>query len=233
VVAAGRWRARRQYAWDLDEASIKDIAAFILARAGLGLTVLSSSDTFTDHKPAFAIHPGASGAGALSRLLAMTPDRLFFRGGVAVVRYMQDSDPVDYAYGPGHAVLSGRYVSGASPNNRYQVYGKDVMAEAFDWAEVEVAADRLAQVHDVNLDTQEKAQTRADEMLDLDQRLRPAGAIEVAANCGQEMYDLLEVTDSTAGLSAAKRRVVGLRLRYSHGYGERPEYTHTIELGGG
>lgn len=38
-------------------------------------------------------------------------------------------------------------------------------------------------------------------------------------NCGLEMYDVVEVTDAPAGLSAAKRRVAGLSLRYSAGQG--------------
>jgi len=140
---------------------------------------------------------------------------------------------VDYAYGAGHAVVGGRYVNGAASHNRYQVYGKGVMAEAFDWTEVEAVADRLFQAHDVNLDTQSKAQERGDALLGLGQRLQPAGGIDVAVNCGQELYDLVEVTDSRAGLSASRRRVVGLGLRYARGQGERPAYVQTIELGGG
>ena len=42
-----RWAAKQQYRWnaDSDEKSIKDILAFILARAGLRLEIVSSSDT--------------------------------------------------------------------------------------------------------------------------------------------------------------------------------------------
>jgi len=34
-------------------------------------------------------------------------------------------------------------------------------------------------------------------------------------NCGQELIDVVEVTDASAGLSVARRRVVGLALRYA------------------
>jgi hypothetical protein len=50
-------------------------------------------------------------------------------------------------------------------------------------------------------------------------------------NCGQELYDVIEVTDAVAGLSAAKRRVLGLDLRYSTG--KRAIYEQRILLGAG
>ena len=58
------------------------------------------------------------------------------------------------------------------------------------------------------------------------------GTIEVPVNCGQELYDLIEVTDSRAGLVAAKRRIVGIHLLYSRGPGKKPRYTQTLSLVG-
>ena len=56
-----------------------------------------------------------------------------------------------------------------------------------------------------------------------------AGEITVSVNCGQEMYDVIEVTDTISGLSTAKRRVVGIDLHYTTG--KRPAYDHRIRLG--
>jgi len=56
-----------------------------------------------------------------------------------------------------------------------------------------------------------------------------SGEITVPVNCGQELYDVVEATDPGAGLTAAKRRVLGISLRYSTG--ERPEYQQRIALG--
>ena len=56
-----------------------------------------------------------------------------------------------------------------------------------------------------------------------------SGEITVPVNCGQELYDVVEVTDSGAGLADARRRVLGLSLRYSTG--ERPSYEQRITLG--
>lgn len=48
--------------------------------------------------------------------------------------------------------------------------------------------------------------------------------------CGQELYDVIEVTDPVTGLNAARRRVAGLELRYATG--KRPVYEQRIVLGG-
>ena len=91
-------------------------------------------------------------------------------------------------------------------------------------------SDRLLQIHDLNLDTAQKALDRA--RAALREQLLGAldGEIVVSPNLGQEMYDVIEITDDRAGLSADKRRVLGLRLHYSRG--PKPEYRHTILLGG-
>ncbi len=46
---------------------------------------------------------------------------------------------------------------------------------------------------------------------------------------GQQLYDVIDITDSRAGLSAAKRRVVGMALTYNT---IRGEYVQRLELGG-
>ena len=55
------------------------------------------------------------------------------------------------------------------------------------------------------------------------------GEVTAPVNCGQELYDVIAVTDAVAGLSAAKRRVLGLALRYSAATGA---YEQRLRLGG-
>jgi len=223
------WRARRQYTWAAGQSSIQEVLTFVLSRVGLELVVLSASSTMTTHKPEFTIHPGQDGASVVRRLLALVPDVLFFRDGAAFIKYLQPSDPLDYSYGTSHPVLEGRYRSRAAPFNRVQTYGSGVTGEAFDWAQVGELTDRLLQVHDLNLDTQQKAQERADALVQEALRESTSGEVVVPTNCGQELYDIVEITDSRAGLAAARRRVLGLTLRYTTGRG--PRYIHTIKLG--
>ncbi|MFQ5861104.1 MAG: hypothetical protein ACE5IG_06105 [Dehalococcoidia bacterium] len=223
------WRARRQYVWVQGQASVQQILTFILTRVGLSLEVVNASATFSTFEPEFTIHPGESGAQAVRRLLSMVPDVLFFRGATGLVRYPQESDATDYTYGTSHALLKGAYTSGAARYNRVQAYGSDLLAESFAWDEAETVYERLLQVHDLNLLTQGEAQDRADAVLARELRQGVPGEILVPANCGQELYDVVEVTDSGAGLTATPRRVLGSILRYSTG--PRPQYTQRLQLG--
>jgi hypothetical protein len=208
------WRARRQFKWAAGQKNILQLLMFILARAGLELTVLSSSSALNNSYPAFALYPGESGALAVRRLLALVPDVLFFRGGCGYIRNPQASDSSNYSYGTGHAVIEGLYASLAQQANRVQVYGSGLMAESFVWSEINDTFDRLRQVHDLNLDSLNKAQQRAEAELRQAQIAATGGEITVPLNCGQELYDVIDITDVRAGLSQAKRRVLGLTWHY-------------------
>lgn len=224
------WRARRQYAWAAGSKNVFQLLSFVLARAGLELSSLSASDLIQDLYPAFAIHPGESGARAVQRLLQMVPDVLFFRGSLCYAKDPLAGEAADYSYGAGHSTFSGRYRSSARAGNRVQVFGKDLMVEQFDWTEVSSTYDRLLQVHDLNLE----AVADAEERLEAELRGRTlealGGEIVAPVNCGQELYDVVEITDERAGLAATKRRVLGVTLEYS--LGKEARYEQRLALGG-
>ena len=224
------WKARRQYTWDIGSTSVAGILEFVLARAGLETDASRASSDAGALRPAFTIHPGESWAGAVKRLLDRLPDVLAFRGHRGYLIHPQPSDAVDYRYGVGHPVLRGRYVSRAQTYNRVQAFGGAYVGEAFAWGEVDRLFDRVLQIHDLNLDTQQKAQDRAEAALREQLLASLDGEVVVPPNLGQELYDVIEVTDKSAGLLADRRRVLGLRLDYSRG--PKPEYRHTIQLGG-
>jgi hypothetical protein len=224
------WWARRQYTWDSGTTTVADILKSILARVGLKTSTTGASSQATTLKPSFTIHPGESGASAVRRLLEKVPDVLLFQGHQGFLIEPLASEATDYSYGTGHVILQGRYLSRAQAYNRIQVFGSADMGEAYTWGEVDQVFDRLLQVHDLNLDTLQKTQDRANATLREQLIAALDGEIDVPANCGQELYDVIEVTDGSLGLAAAKRRVMGLELRYSRG--PRPEYRHTLSLGG-
>ena len=224
------WIARRQYNWGPGSTGAAGILEFILARAGLLIDVSRASQESASFMPAFAIHPGESGAAAVKRLLDRLPDVLVFRGQRGHLLHPQPSDAAGYSFGAGHPVLGGRYASGAQAYNRVQTFGASHVGEAIDWVEVDQLFDRLLQVHDLNLDTQQKAQGRADAALQAQRSASVDGEVVVPPNVGQELFDVIELTDKGAGLAAERRRVLGLRLDYSRG--PRPEYRQTLRLGG-
>ena len=224
------WKARRQYTWDGGSTSAAGILKFVLARVGLEADDSEASSAAEALSPAFTIYPGESGAGAVRRLLERLPDVLVFRGRRGHLVQLRASDAADYSYGAGHPVLRGRYASRARPYNRIQAYGGSHVGEAFDWDEMDRLSERLLQIHDLNLDTQQKAQERADAAMREQTLATLDGEIVAPPNLGQELYDVIEVTDPVAGLQAERRRVLGLRLDYSRA--PRTEYRHTIRLGG-
>jgi hypothetical protein len=56
----------------------------------------------------------------------------------------------------------------------------------------------------------------------------PGGAIVVPVNCGQQLYDVVSVTDARAGLAGVSRRVVGITLTRE---ARRGVYRMRLDLG--
>ena len=208
------WRPRRELSWAAGDKNIFQLLSYIFSRAGLEFSSLSSSSTVTDLKPAFSIPAGQTGKRAVLRLLAMVPDVVFMRGHHAYLVNPQPGDSTDYEYGTGHPILEGHYRRRVRPVNRVQVQGADVATEDFEWAEVELVGDLLSRVYDVSIDTAGRAHDRGEAVLrGLDIHSR-RDSVAVPLNCGQEIYDVVEITDARAGLDAVKRRVLGLQHMY-------------------
>ena len=208
------WKARRQFSWASGDKNIFQLLNFIFARAGLEFSSFSSSSAITAQYPTFTIYPSENGRAAVLRLLAMVEDVLFFRGHYGYLKHPQTSDSTDYTYGTDHAIHEGIYRQYVKQVNRAQAFGDSVFTEDWDWDEVELVLDKLAQAYDINLDTTTKAHQRGDAMLREAAIRAVSGYIMVPLNCGQELYDVVEITDSRAGLSSVKRRILGLNHHY-------------------
>ena len=222
------WVARRQYTWAAGERNAFGILQFLFSRAGLEFSSTGSSATAANHYPSFTVHPGDSGLTAVRGLLGALPDVVFVRGEFAFLTEPMASEAADYGYGIDHALLAGRYADETPEANRAQVFGNAVFGERFDWAGVQSVYDRLRQVDDRNLTTVAQVESRADAVLRSAALESMSGEITAPLNCGQELYDVVEVTDAGAGLSAARRRVLGISMRYSTG--ERPVYEQQMAL---
>ena len=83
---------------------------------------------------------------------------------------------------------------------------------------------------DRNLTAVAQVESRADAVVRQAAQEAMSGEITVPVNGGQELYDVVEVTDSGAGLSAARRRVLALAMRYSTE--KRLVYEQDAALGG-
>ena len=230
------WRARHQFRWNKgsDEMSVKALLAFVLARVGLQLEVKSQSSVITSYYPDFTIHPNNRGDIVIGKLLSLIPDVVFIEGNQAYVVNPGSSDNSVYAYGSSHPILEGEYRRRAWELNRVQVEGYDpvndepVVVDSFSWTQITRLYDRLSQLEDRNIDSVSKAEQRGDAHLRQAEIESASGAIQIPPNCGQQLYDVIDITDSQAGLSGAKKRVLGLTLVYNPRQGE---YTERLLLG--
>ena len=216
------WRAHHQFRWNKseNEASVKDIISFILARAGISLQVKSASATIGGFFPDFTVHSGDTGGEIMRKLLTFVPDVLAMERNTAYLVNPQISDTAVYAYGTGHAVWEGRYVQGCLDVSHVQVEGRDAVSgeplitDSFEWAEIERGLERILQVRDGNIGTVAEVEARGEAYLRKAEIQRVSGVVRVPLNCGEELYDVIEITDSRAGLTSAKRRVLGISVLY-------------------
>ena len=230
------WRARYQFRWNKtsNQMSVKDILTFVLARAGLKLEVKSQSSVITSFYPDFTIGPNHSGDMVIQKLLFFVPDVLFIEGSRAYIVNPLSSDSSVYSYGVEHQILDGRYRQGAWELNRVQVEGYDtgsdepIVVDSFAWGEIDRLYDRLRQLEDRNIDTVARAQQRGEAYLREAEIESADGTILALVNCGQQLYDVMDITDTRAGLTSEKKRVLGLSLVYSP---RRGEYSQRLWLG--
>jgi len=232
----GDWKARHQFRWNRtsDDFNVKEIIAMILARAGLKLEVIAQSSVITGFYPDFTVSPDNDGRAVIRKLLSFVPDVLFIEGNTAYIVNPLSSDTSVYSYGGAHRLREGRYVLGALQVNRVQVEGYDsagsniILADSFNWDEIDRLHDRLLQAGDRNIGTVAEAQQRGQACLRQTEIEAVGGVILVPVNCGQQLYDVVDVTDERAGLDEEKKRVLGIVLVYNP---RRGEYSQRLNLG--
>ena len=230
------WRARHQFRWNkgTSEMSVKDMLAFVLGRCGLKLEVKSQSEVLDSFYPDFTIHPGNRGDMVIEKLLSFVPDAFFIEGNRAHLLNPEPSDNSVYSYGTAHAIFEGKYRKVAWELNRIQIEGYDsqsgtpIVVDSFSWAEINCPQERLRHLEDRNISSVSQAQERGAAILRQVEMDSVSGAIRIPPNCGQQLYDVIDVTDSRAGLSNEKRRVLGITLVYRP---LRGEYEQQLLLG--
>ena len=232
-----RWSARYQMRWNKDEVnprSVWQILYQLLARVGIKLTNTPpkpQSSAINNFYPDFAVNPGTKGTRALNKLLSFVPDRLVFRGQEAFTKNPLADEESCYSYGTDHAILSGKYTD-AITVSRARAIGRDssdnrILEEALDWDLLQLAIDILEQDYDPNLQTTIRAQERADAILRTQQTQSTPATIVVPTNVGQELLDVVTITDARCGISEEKYRVLTIQTDYNRRQGI---YTQRLAL---
>jgi hypothetical protein len=241
-----RWSARYQMRWNKDDVNPKSVWQILyqlLARVGIKLSNDPSkpqSSAINNFYPDFTVNSGTPGTQALKKLLTFVPDQLVFRGQEAFTKNPLPAEASSYSYvapaiasaSAGHPILSGQYTDAVTPS-RTRAIGQDVDAnrivqDAFDWDLLELAIDELEQVYDPNLQTTTRAQERADAMLRTQQTQRTPATIVVHTNVGQELLDVVEVTDLRCGIDQEKYRALAIQTDYDRRQGK---YDQRLALG--
>lgn len=232
-----RWTARRQFAWVEGSLSVFQILRWVFARAGLDFSGIlgGASPAATNLAPGFTIQPGTSGLAAVRALLAKVPDVVIFQGAAGAIWNPSASDASSYSYvgadlvsAPAHKIRESRFAASNQQVNHAQVFGTGVFNESFSWTELELAYNRIAQAHDAGLTTAADALARAIAVLREATIEASHDALITAPNVGQEVGDVIDVTEPRANLSAAKRRVLELSTEYQP---SKAVYKQTLTLG--
>ena len=231
------WTARYQMRWNKDAVNPKSVWQILyqlLARVGIKLSndpAKPQSSAINNFYPDFTLNQGTQGDSAIRKLLSFVPDQLVFRGQEAFTKNPLANEASSYSYGEGHVILGGKYTHAVTVSHARAI-GRDVsdnriVEEALDWDALQLAIDVLEQNYDPNLQTAESAQERADALL-RDASLRALrGNLVIPTNVGQELLDVVTVTDARCGISQENYRVQGIRTLYDRRKGV---YTQRLVL---
>ncbi len=132
-----------------------------------------------------------------------------------------------------HVILDGQYnIESPAANRAYvigrDVYGNPVYGTAVDSTELGLVGERLDFQQELAIPTEAKAGDVASAILAKMRLTGKRGVILIPPNCGQELFDVVQITDAGANQSTVKFRVVGFRFEYSP---KQARYHHKLILG--
>jgi len=132
-----------------------------------------------------------------------------------------------------HVILDGNYITETPETNRMFVIGRDdygnpVWGEAHDSDESGLVGERLDFQQELAIPSSSQAAAAAEAILAKMRLTKARGVILIPPNCGQELFDVVELSDAGANQEAVKFRVVGIRFEYQP---RQARYEHRLILG--
>jgi len=228
-----RWRARLEYSWAAGEKNIFKLLTWIFARVGLELSAFSNSDSMVNFYPAFTIKKGSRGRTAVKKLLSWVRDKLLFRGHYGYIVDLLTTDAVDVTYhstyDKAQYIYKGKYLSYSPDPNIAEVWDTDLMVERYDWDSIKDVYDRRKVITEPAYPSTTPMIQRAEDEIRMGTYFAPTTNWLIATlHPGLELYDVIEITDEGANVSAMKKRVIGLDCHYRK---LKNLYTQKIYLG--
>jgi hypothetical protein len=132
-----------------------------------------------------------------------------------------------------HVILDGRYATETPGVNRAYIIGRDrygnpVYGTAVNTEEVDLVGERLDFQPEPAIPTTAQTADVASAILAKMRLMGKSGIILIPPNCGQELFDVVQISDAGANQIAIKFRVVGIRFEYNT---EKALYQHRLILG--
>jgi hypothetical protein len=132
-----------------------------------------------------------------------------------------------------HIILDGQYATETPQVNRAYIIGRDVNGNpvygtAIDSTELGLVGERLDFRQDLSIPTEALAGDVAQAVLAKMRLMSKRGWILIPPNCGQELWDVVQVTDAGANQPLVNFRVVGIRFEYNP---KEARYEHKLILG--
>ncbi|HEY4712319.1 MAG TPA: hypothetical protein VIH69_06575, partial [Dehalococcoidia bacterium] len=195
------------------------------------------SDPLNNYYPKFLSRGGTNGNTQLRRLLGFVTDGLVPREALAFAKDLLSTEDSCYEYKnqPGSHHIDGGAFAGHLTITHAQVSGDTqdeppvhVREAAFAWELLALGIDNLRMQYDANLEQADQAQKRADALLRHETLESLGDHIVVPTNVGQELYDVIEVTDARCGIDEVKYRVLAIQTDYDR---RKALYEQKLTLG--
>jgi len=137
----------------------------------------------------------------------------------SIVQQISIGSPIILKY-VWHVILDGQYATETPGVNRAYIIGRDqygnpVWGEAQDSTEIALVGERLDFQPDPAIPTTAQAGDVASAVLSKMRLRGKGGVILIPPNCGQELFDVVQISDAGANQSAVTFRVVGIRFEYN------------------
>ncbi len=153
---------------------------------------------------------------------------------ITTLAFQQDAFQADAFQFGGvyHVILDGQYITETPPTNRAYIIGRDadgnpVHGTSVNQGEVDLVGERLDFHQLLCIPTSSLAADVADAILKKQRLSKHRGFITIPPNCGQELWDVIHVTDTPCAQSASKYRVVAISFDYEP---RQRRYQHKLFL---
>ena len=131
-------------------------------------------------------------------------------------------------------ILDAQYITETPEVNRAYVIGRDaegnpVHGTDLEQSEIDLVGERLDFQQHLSIPSTLHAGNVADAILNKHRLSKHRGFITIPPNCGQELWDVIQVTDTPCAQSSSHYRVIAIQLVYNPRTGK---YYHRLSLGG-